>query len=50
MDQKSKKQKSGQNEDKETLKEYLNQYTPDALSGHSLKDGLKISGRKWMPL
>lgn len=50
MDQKSKQQKSRQNEDKETLKEYLNQYYTGRIKRSQLERRLKNSGRKWMPL
>ena len=49
MDQKNKQRKSERNEDKELLKAYLNQYYA-GRSERSLKDGLKISGKKWLPL
>lgn len=41
MDQKSKKQKSGQNEDKEVLKEYLNQYYTGRIKRSQLERRLK---------
>lgn len=41
MDQKSKKQKGGQNEDKEVLKEYLNQYYTGRIKRSQLERRLK---------
>ena len=41
MDQKSKQQKSRQNEDKETLKEYLNQYYTGRIKRSQLERRLK---------
>lgn len=41
MEQKSKKQKSGQNEDKEVLKEYLNQYYTGRIKRSQLEKRLK---------